>query len=111
MSNTEALQAADIERMAREAGLVNDYGAREIAHTPMLTRFAVLVRAQALEDVRGGHDLDAMCEALHRVIEAHADKHSPFHQPINADAMIALRILRGVAAAIRAIASDPKEMT
>jgi hypothetical protein len=45
MSNTEALQAADIERMAREAGLVNDYGAREIAHTPMLTRFAALVRA------------------------------------------------------------------
>ena len=102
---------SEIERMAREAGfdsapdghIYPDESAARKSITEALTRFAALVRAQALEDVRGGHDLDAMCEAFHRVIEAHADKHSPFHQPINADAMMALRILRGVAAAIRAL--------
>lgn len=65
--------------------------------------YAAAARAQALDDAAGSHDLEAMCEAFSRVIEAHANKHSPFHQPINADAMMALRVLRGVVSAIRAM--------
>jgi hypothetical protein len=36
-----------------------------------------------------------MVEAFSRVIEAQHSKDHPFHNPINADAMIALRFLRG----------------
>ena len=53
------------------------------------------------ERVRGGNDLAAMCEAFHRLIEAHAQR-SPFHQPVVADAQIALRVLRGVVAGLGA---------
>ncbi len=42
-----------------------------------------------------GHNLDDMCEAFDRVIEEHASRKNPFHDPVNKDAMIALRILRG----------------
>jgi hypothetical protein len=40
-------------------------------------------------------DLDGMVEAFNRVIEDHHDRSNPFHDPINADAMTALRFLRG----------------
>ena len=50
----------------------------------------------------GGHDLEAMCEAFNRLIEAHANLRSPFHQPVCADAQMALRVLRGIVAALRA---------
>jgi len=42
-----------------------------------------------------GYDLDGMVEAFSRVIEAHHNNTNPFHSQINADAMVALRILRG----------------
>jgi hypothetical protein len=94
-----------VAEMAREAGMV--VIGDKFSLLPFLVRFASLVRADALEQVQGGHDLQAMCEAFSRVIEAHADKHSPFHQPTNADAMVALRILRGVVASIRALKDAP----
>ena len=43
----------------------------------------------------GKDDLDGMVEAFSRVIEAQHTKDHPFHNPINADAMTALRLLRG----------------
>ena len=67
------------------------------------------MRAYAAQEVaaeRGrcadGNDLEAMCEAFHRLIEAHANLRSPFHQPVCADAQMALRVLRGIVAALRA---------
>lgn len=42
-----------------------------------------------------GYDLDAMVEAFDRVIEAHFNRKNPFHNPIDADAKMALRVLRG----------------
>jgi hypothetical protein len=42
-----------------------------------------------------GYNLDDMCEAFNRVIEEHCHKKHPFHDPVNNDAMIALRTLRG----------------
>jgi len=50
-------------------------------------------------------DLDGMCEAFSRCIEAQHHKDSPFHSPINADAMTALRILRGLLPAMKALAA------
>ena len=48
-----------------------------------------------------GIDLDGMCEAFHRLIEAHANLRSPFHQPVCANAQLALRELRDIAASIK----------
>jgi len=45
-----------------------------------------------------GLDLDGMVEAFHRVIEEHHSKTNPFNDPVNKDAMIALRELRGLIA-------------
>ena len=42
-----------------------------------------------------GYNLDDMCEAFDRVIEEHYGRKTPFHDPVNRDAMLALRILRG----------------
>jgi len=42
-----------------------------------------------------GYNLDDMCEAFDRVIEEHHSRTNPFHDPVNKDAMLALRILRG----------------
>ena len=53
-----------------------------------------------------GLDLDSMAEAFHRCIEAHAACR-PFHQPVNADAMLALRELRGVIPAMKAYTAPP----
>lgn len=46
-------------------------------------------------------DLDGMAEAFYRVIEAHATKDSPFYNPVNSDAMMALRVLRGLISAMK----------
>ena len=42
-----------------------------------------------------GYNLDDMCDAFDRVIEEHHYRKNPFHDPVNRDAMLALRILRG----------------
>ncbi len=77
-------------------------GETRLYGTPRGLYLADQMRAYAADQVAaelvrllGGHDLEAMCEAFHRLIEAHAQK-SPFHQPVVADAQIALRVLRGV---------------
>jgi hypothetical protein len=49
-----------------------------------------------------GLDFDGMHEAFHRVIEAHASSSSPFHNPVNADASVALRELHYAIPAIAA---------
>jgi hypothetical protein len=54
-----------------------------------------------------GYDLDGMVEAFSRVIEAHHSSKHPFHDPINTDARMALRILRGLIPAMKAYAAPP----
>ena len=55
-----------------------------------------------------GYDLDGMVEAFSRVIEAHHSSKHPFHDPINTDARMALRILRGLIPAMKAYAATPQ---
>jgi hypothetical protein len=69
-------------------------------HDRNVQAFAEALAAAERERLRGGHDLEAMCEAFHRLIEAHAQAKSPFHNPVVADAQIALRVLRGVVAGL-----------
>ncbi len=70
------------------------------------TQFVRRVETAAMDAERkrlsGGNDLDAMCEAFHRLIEAYVVGKHPFHQPVAADAQIALRVLRGMVAELRA---------
>ena len=55
-----------------------------------------------------GYDLDGMVEAFSRVIEAHHSSKHPFHDPIDTDAKMALRILRGFIPAMKAYATPPQ---
>ena len=43
-----------------------------------------------------------MCNAFQRLIDAHCQSKSPFHNPVNADAMVALRTLRALRAQLAA---------
>ena len=55
-----------------------------------------------------GYDLDGMVEAFSRVIEAHHSSKHPFHNPIDMDAKMALRILRGFIPSMKAYAAPPQ---
>ncbi len=55
-----------------------------------------------------GLNLDNMAEAFHRVIEEHHSKKNPFHDPVNGDAMIALRELRGLIAYMKRNTTPPQ---
>jgi hypothetical protein len=66
-------------------------------------------QAEPVEPVAwSGYDLDGMVEAFSRVIEAHHSSKNPFHDPINTDARMALRILRGFIPAMKAYAAPPQ---
>jgi hypothetical protein len=58
--------------------------------------------------VWAGYDLEGMVEAFFRVIEAHHSSKHPFHNPIDMDAKMALRILRGFIPAMKAYAAPPQ---
>jgi len=55
-----------------------------------------------------GLNLDNMAEAFHRVIEEHHSRKNPFHDPVNGDAMIALRELRGLIAYMKRNTTQPQ---
>jgi hypothetical protein len=55
-----------------------------------------------------GYDLDGMAEAFSRVIEAHHSSKYPFQNPIDMDAKIALRILRGLIPAMKTYTHPPR---
>jgi hypothetical protein len=55
-----------------------------------------------------GLDLDNMAEAFHRVIEEHHSRKNPFHDPVNGDAMIALRELRGLISYMKRNTTPPQ---
>ena len=55
-----------------------------------------------------GYDLDGMVEAFSRVIEARYQRANPFQNPIDMDAQMALRILRGFIPAMKAYAVPPQ---
>lgn len=67
---------------------------------------ALKARVAVLEESASqfvGVDLDGMVEAFHRIIDSQAQQ-SPFHNPVNADAALALRELRRLIPAIKAVA-------
>ena len=67
------------------------------------------LQAEPVEPVAwSGYDLDGMVEAFSRVIEAHHSSKHPFHNPIDMDAKMALRILRGFIPAMKAYAAPPQ---
>lgn len=84
--------------MAREAGLEDwTVHGRIEDKWVCLEKFydlAVAAEREAMLEFVNGYDLDAMAEAFSRVIEAHYSSKHPFHNPINMDAQMALRILR-----------------
>lgn len=55
-----------------------------------------------------GLDLDNIAEAFYRVIEEHHSRKNPFHDPVNRDAMIALRELRGLIAYMKRNTTPPR---
>lgn len=98
-----AQQALDFcEFLWREVTL-NDY-AEELRHETEVQLIAALAKPEQEQEPAAwaGHDLDAMVEAFSRVIEAHHSSKHPFHDPINMDAQMALRILRGFIPAMKA---------
>jgi hypothetical protein len=56
-----------------------------------------------------GYNLEDMCEAFDRVIEEHHQRKNPFHDPVNKDAMIALRVLRGFVPYMKLYTTPPKQ--
>ena len=91
MTKDEALKLA-LEALEHEADTGNDDAYK-------LERDAIKEALAQPEPVAWvGLDLDNMAEAFHRVIEEHHSRKYPFHDPVNRDAMIALRELRGLIA-------------
>ncbi len=73
---------------------INEPYAAEVAREAITTIKAAL-EAKDEPVAWDGYNLDDMCEAFNRVIEEHFHRKHPFHDPVNNDAMIALRTLRG----------------
>lgn len=92
------------ERAALDALLdhIYEYGTAAEGVLERAAKLCQAARADERERCAGDNDLDAMCEAFHRLIEAHANLRSPFHRPVCADAQMALRVLRGIVAVLRA---------
>ena len=66
-------------------------------------------QAEPVEPVAwSGYDLDGMVEAFSRVIEAHYQRANPFQNPIDMDAQMALRVLRGFIPAMKAYTAPPQ---
>ena len=66
-------------------------------------------QAEPVEPVAwSGYDLDGMVEAFSRVIESHYQRANPFQNPIDMDAQMALRILRGFIPAMKAYTAPPQ---
>jgi len=85
----EAMKQALEALLSAEAEMNCEYGATELLRQ-------AIEQAEKQEPVPWkGCDLDGMVEAFDRVIEAHFFRKNPFHNPIDADAQMALRILRG----------------
>jgi len=100
----EALDRADRKGYMPDA-ICNAYEGFEY-RDPASTVAALKARVAVLEESASqfaGVDLDGMVEAFHRIIESQAQQ-SPFHNPVNADAALALRELRRLIPAMKAVA-------
>ena len=97
----EALKLA-LEALEHEAKIGNDDAYK-------LERDAIKEALAQPEPVAWvGLNLDNMAEAFHRVIEEHHSRKNPFHDPVNRDAMIALRELRGLIAYMKRNTTPPQ---
>ena len=100
----------EIIKMAKKADLTqheNPHFGTYTATTVSLMRFAKLV-AEKEPVAWVGLNLDGMVEAFHRVIEEHHSRKNPFHDPVNGDAMLALRELRGLIAYMKRNTTPPQ---
>ena len=103
----QALEALEKYRkmMFVEAGC--RFGEGDAAITAL--RAALAQQAEPVEPVAwSGYDLDGMVEAFSRVIEAHYQRANPFQNPIDMDAQMALRVLRGFIPAMKAYTAPPQ---
>jgi hypothetical protein len=105
-SMTALREAAQQALEALEA--MNPYPAsREDQRAGALAALRAALAQQDEPVAWSGYDLDGMVEAFSRVIEAHHSSKHPFHNPIDMDAKMALRILRGFIPAMKAYAAPP----
>ena len=99
-----ALELALDVRANSDARLV----AKAIALTNVIDAALAEQPAQQQEPVAWhGYDLDGMVEAFDRVIEVHYNSKQPFHSPVDSDARMALRILRGFIPSMKRYTSPP----
>ena len=109
----EALAAMTTARCGGDDGMdispINAaYDKAESAITAL--RAALAQQAEPVEPVAwSGYDLDGMVEAFSRVIEARYQRANPFQNPIDMDAQMALRILRGFIPAMKAYTAPPQQ--
>ena len=102
-----AAQQALAFTMRDFASLRDFEAAKAVLHDNL--RAALAQQDEPVEPVAwSGYDLDGMVEAFSRVIEAHHSSKHPFHNPIDMDARMALRILRGFIPAMKAHAAPPQ---
>jgi len=96
------------EQLLREALHKIKHEAVSLADAQVIALEALTQTAQAGEAVPWvRHDLDSMVKAFERVIEAHASRACPFHNPIDADASLALRYLKGYVPYMKWLATTP----
>jgi hypothetical protein len=101
MTKDEALKMA-LQALQNEADTGNDDAYK-------LERDAIKEALAQPEPVAWvGLDLDNIAEAFHKVIEEHHSRKNPFHDPVNGDAMIALRELRGLIAYMKRNTTPPQ---
>ena len=103
-----AAQQALAFTMRDFASLRDFEAARAVLHDNLRTALAQQAEPVQKPVAWTGYDLEGMVEALSRVIEAHHSSKHPFHNPIDMDAKMALRILRGFIPAMKAYASPPQ---
>jgi hypothetical protein len=97
-----------IEGLTRDRLFTAEWAGKHGATIAAL-RAVLAQQAEPVEPVAwSGYDLDGMVEAFSRVIEAHHSSKHPFHDPIDTDAKMALRILRGLIPAMKAYAAPPQ---
>jgi hypothetical protein len=98
-----------IEGLTRDRLFTAEWAGKHGATIAAL-RAVLAQQAEPVEPVAwSGYDLDGMVEAFSRVIEAHHSSKHPFHDPIDTDAKMALRILRGFIPSMKAYAATPYE--
>ena len=96
MTKDEAFSTERALKLALEVLEIQAYNSGDEKYTQAMTALKeALVQPEQEPVAWDGYNLYGICEAFDRVIEEHHQRKNPFHDPVNKDAMIALRVLRG----------------